>query len=175
MKNMAAVILFFTCSLAARSQTLTVNGTNLFLGESEAAARADIAARGMKIQKAGSFFALTGKQGDVYDAFGEIGFKNGKVSWILRNWYLSSTPDDKNVLAAIFFSATTSLLEGADARTCSISVKSQDNSPSEGVSKTTRIHCITPRDSHDLFMVAVDCSSGCSIGHIFATLSESIY
>lgn len=172
--TVAMIFLFLGIATPAKAQSLAVNGVNFTLGESEAKARADISASGMEIFNAGSSFNLAVKQGGVYDFMGGIGFTNGKVESIQRHWFLNRTPEDKNTLLTIFYSATASLLEGSDHSVCALSVKSQDSSPTSGVAKMTTIECIQGIHIHLLTLIAVDCSAGCSIGNVSGSLTESI-
>jgi hypothetical protein len=87
---------------------------------------------------------------------------------------VNQTPNDKNILANIFYSAAASLLEGDEHANCTISVKTQDSSPRSGISNRTKIECLRPGHEHVLLMDGADCSAGCSIGNISSALVESI-
>jgi hypothetical protein len=170
-----AAILFLALAASTSAQTLTVNGVNLSLGESETKARADITTARMEMHQMGEdTYTVSAKRGDLFDLFGGIAFTKGRVTWVQRNWYLNETRDDKNALAIIFYSAMASLLEDNDQANCTISVKTQDRSPSEGIMKTTKIECVRPNRIHNLILIATDCSAGCSIGDFSPSLSEAI-
>jgi hypothetical protein len=172
-----ATIFFISMSASIHAQSLPVNGANLYLGQNETEARAQIKAAGMEMKRVAlgeNSYVLGIKQAERYDLFGEVSFEKGKVSWIDREWYLNKSPDDKNVLANIFYSAAASLLEGKDQATCTITVKTQDFSPSQGITKTTKIECVKAKRIHALVFTGTDCSAGCSIGDIAATLAESV-
>jgi hypothetical protein len=171
-----ATIVFVLLSASTHAQALKVNGVNLFLGESETRARADIKANGMEMKggTGGNSYFLTVKRGEIYEFFGSVTFDKGKVTWISREWYLNQPSIDKNALANIFYSAAASLLEGKDQATCTISVKSEDFSPSEGVVKTTEIECVRLNRIHTLTLMGSDCSVGCSIGDVTGSVIESI-
>jgi hypothetical protein len=175
MRVITIAVLFFVLTASAHAQNLTVNSVNLSLGESEIKARADLTSAGMKIQELGAdSYVVTAKRGEIYDLVGAIAFVKGKVTWIQRDWYMNETPNDKNTLANIFYSAAASLLEGNEQANCTINVKTQDTSPSSGISKVTTIQCVRPSHVHALVMMGVDCSAGCSIGNISGALTESI-
>ena len=173
-----AIAVFLLLASDISAQTLNINGAAFYLGESEAKARADIAAADMTITTdPGSLpgtYWLRVKRGSLYELLGGISFADGKVNWIDRDWYLNQTSNDKNVLAQVFYSAVTSLLEGNDSGLCSINVKSEDRSPNSGASKTTTIVCHKGNHKHSLILIGVDCSGGCSIGTVVGSLSESI-
>jgi len=169
--------LFLSLTVSTHAQALKVNGANLYLGESEAKARADIKANGMGMNSGGTeggSYILTIKRGEIYESFGSVTFEKGKVIFISREWYLDQPSIDKNALANIFYSAAASLLEGKERAICSITVNSKDFSPSEGVMKTTEIECLKSNRIHTLSLVGSDCSAGCSIGDVTGSVIESI-
>ena len=119
-------------------------------------------------------YTLGVKRGESYDLIGEVSFTDGKIDSIERAWYVTKTPDDRNALAQVFYSAATSLLDGRGSSVCNVSVKSEDHSPSMGTSKTTTIECLRAGYEHSLILIGVDCSGGCSIGSVAGSLFESI-
>lgn len=106
--RLAAIAVFLMAFASdVSAQTLNINGASISLGESEAKARADIAAADMTIDNAPGLAShwLRIKRGDVYESIGGIAFKDGKAYWIDRDWYLAQTPNDKNLLAQVSYSA----------------------------------------------------------------------
>jgi hypothetical protein len=169
--------LFLSLTVSTHAQALNVNGANLFLGQSEVRARAEIKAAGMGMNNLGTeggSYILTIKRGEIYESFGSVTFEKGKVTFISRDWYLDQPSIDKNALANIFYSAATSLLEGKERATCTISVRTKDFSPSQGVVKTTEIECIRSNRIHTLSLMGSDCSAGCSIGDVTGSVIESV-
>ena len=161
--------------LSAQAQSLVIHGVTLSLGEAESKARSDIVSAGIEIKQSPDIApSLMVKHGNQYEFLGDIDFKNGKVVWLQRDWYLDDTPNDKTVLAGIFHSAVSSLLEGAAQETCTIQVRNLDNTPSSGVSKITDITCAHGTYEHGVHLLSVDCAGGCSIGTIAPGLSESL-
>jgi len=173
MMRLAAIPVFLMAlSFCAPAQTLNIHGVDFSLGETEARARADIAAAEIELQKFQAEYLLTVKRGDAHDLLGQISFKNGKVEWIGREWYVEGIANDKNDLAQVFSSAVTSLLAGNASALCNIIVRTVDRSPSSGVSKSTTIICHQGNYKHLLVLDGTDCSGGCSIGPVSAALTE---
>lgn len=175
MRPLLIAVIFLSCATAALSQSLSINGVSVSLGESEAQARADLTAAGLLINSMSSdTFAVTAKRGDEYPLFGEIGFQHGKTSFVQREWLLPSTTNDASTVLTVIHSAVTSLLEAESSGQCTVSVKTQDFSPSEGISKTTLIRCARATYTHTLITISTDCSTGCSIGNISPSIRETI-
>lgn len=174
-------ILFILCGLVlfastARSQSLSINGRAFALGEPETKARADIGTAGFELVKfAENRFGLTSKQPDAsYELFGDITFKDGRVSAVERNWILNSMPADAQTILNIFHGALSSVLEGSTEGQCEVTVKTEDHSPSAGVTRTSLIKCAKENYMHEVILTATDCTTGCSIGSISPTIDEVI-
>jgi hypothetical protein len=176
--RISLIVLAMLLALApsARSQSLSVKGAIISLGESEAQVQTDIAAVGLEFSRFNeSIVGLTGKSGDMpHELFGEVEFKGGKVSFVDRQWIINSTPNDTETTLTIFNSAISSVIESDSQARCTVSVKSRDDSPSSGLTKTSRIECIRSDYTHSLETSVTDCSAGCSIGSIAPGLIESL-
>lgn len=116
---------------------------------------------------------LSSKRGELYELWGTVSFKGGKVVTVQRNWFLTQTPNDKNVIANAFHDAMSSVLEGKDSAMCSVKVKDQGFGPNFGKYRSTTIHCHGPNWNHILTLGGTDCSGGCS-ENVTASLVEIV-
>lgn len=125
-------------------------------------------------------FTLIGKRGNLYEVFGGIAFRDGRVTWLQREWLLKDSSDDITTTLRIFHAALSSVLGGKAESLCTVSVQSQlgawdqDKSSNSGVIQTTNIECPRMNYTHSLLLTYTDCSSGCSTGTFSPSVEESV-